>query len=618
MRVSAGEQIQEKLNSDILAEWLADSGVSTVFGITGAGNLQLFDSIAMRGLKVVFSHHEQASVMSAIGYARVTGQVAVVLVTTGGGAANAVIGALSAHLDSVPVVIVAGNESSQNIQRMAGMRAVGVQGFDSVAVFEPITKSSIRFDGRDSIEDILSMCFEIAASDRPGPVFLEFPMDLQRQVGVSSSSKVPGELLRGRSRSLDSSWRGEKLAQLCSELSEARRPLLYLGEGLRKGEGLGKILNVARSCQIPILLSWSAIDFLDDSDELLLGRAGIYGDRFSNIAIQNADFLLAVGTRLSIPQVGYDRNDFARKAKRWVVDIDNTELSKFDSDKWNLVNADCGIFAEEFERKVLRESSPLMAEGWAQSLSKLKELLPRSEQIDSRVGEGFLHSFDFVDCLSDTLPRDSIIVTDVGAALLTTHYALRVKDGQRVFTSQGLGEMGFCLPASIGAQFASPGSLVFALTTDGGLMFNLQELQVVATHQLPIKIVVLNNYGYSSIRISQDNLFGGRRVGSHSEDELGFPDLKSVAATFGLRHQAVNSKSSLEAVLPGLISSGRSELLEVQMDPEQSYLPRLQTRSNSDGALVSPSIEFLEPEIEQKRLNEILESCDLGPLPNRE
>jgi acetolactate synthase-1/2/3 large subunit len=602
--VAGSSRAKRFSGADILAESLLVHGVDTIFCITGAGNLALVDACASRGIRFIFSHHEQAAVMEAIGFAQITGRIGVAMVTTGGGASNSVTGILSAYLDSIPILVIAGNESSYQIDNMRGMRAYGVQGFDSVSVMQPICKLSLRVEELGGLEELVRGAVAKAEQNRPGPVFFEFPMNLQRSQADDArrSPRESLDLLGDNRTATAKSKSRQPFEDLSDALFRAKRPILYFGRGVRSAGAISEAIAVAERFNIPFVLSWSALDFCADSHPLNLGRAGIYGDRGVNIALQKADFVLTVGTRLAIPQVGYDRDDFARNAERWVVDVDPSELSKFDPALWHLLQADALQFLQTVLGWETLEESGRRFDDWHLLLTELAKAFPRSEQVGPAAGEGYIHSFDFVSGLSDVLDNSAIIVTDVGAGLLTGHYAFRIKNGQRMFTSQGLGEMGFGLPGAIGAKIAAPDRMVVCLNTDGGIMFNLQELQVLKTHKLAIKLVIFNNDGYAMIRGSQDNLFQGRRSGSDSGSDIGFPNFADIAQTFGLRHTLVHSKKDLQRQLLDCFESGGAELIEVRMSPDQSYLPRLGTRKNEDGSLHSPPIEDLSPAIPRQLL----------------
>jgi acetolactate synthase-1/2/3 large subunit len=596
--------------ADEMVALLCSKGVDTAFCITGAGNLALVDAIGRDGrIWLVFCHHEQAVVMAAQGYARVSGKVGVALVTTGGGAANAFTGALSAQLDSVPVLLITGNESSFHCSGMSAFRAYGVQGFDAVSAFSPITKFAARIGGTDEIEQLFDRAWGAAASGRQGVSLLDFPMDLQRKavaepvvppVAVPSSPAGAREGLPYAA--------GPAVSACAVQLTGAARPLLYFGNGLR-GEGATALaVALAERLRIPFFMSWSAIDLVEDAHPLNMGRVGIYGDRAANIILQQSDFILCVGTRLAIPQVGYDQGDFARQAERWVVDVDPVELSKFVGPRWNLVEADATTFLSALSRQ-LEALDPLPdGSDWLDRCSQIWAALPRDEQTgpDVEPEAGFVHSSRVMERLNVALDADAVIVTDVGAGLLSGHYTLRPRPGQRVFTSQGLGEMGFGLPGAIGASFAAPGRQIVCLSTDGGIMFNLQELQTARQARIPLKLFVFNNAGYSMIRISQDNLFEGRQAGIDADSGVSFPDFESVAATFGFAFCRIESEAGLDSLLPSALASPDAVLIEVRMSPHQRYLPRLGTRKLADGSLTSPPLEDLDPYLELEELERLL------------
>ena len=329
--------------ADVLIRELINAGVDTIFCITGAGNLAIVDALVRDGsIKIIYSHHEQAAVMEAQGYSRVSGKLGVALVTTGGGTSNIVTGVLSAHLDSIPVLVISGNESSFHCSNPSGLRAYGVQGFDSVAVMHPITKVSMRVKSVEEVASTFQALITSAMEDRKGCVLMDFPMDLQR-----SPAREAVRILQ--SAVLGTGKEVEKLiatgvTELVKQLSLAHQPLLYIGNGCRDSKTSKKLLEFIEKNRIPYALSWSALDLFPTGHELNVGRIGIYGDRSTNILLQKTDLLICIGTRLAIPQVGYDKSDFGRNAIKWVVDIDPTECSKFDGFGWNILP----VAAEDF------------------------------------------------------------------------------------------------------------------------------------------------------------------------------------------------------------------------------------------------------------------------------
>ena len=580
--------------ADVLIRELINAGVDTIFCITGAGNLAIVDALFRDGsIKIIYSHHEQAAVMEAQGYSRVSGKLGVALVTTGGGTSNIVTGVLSAHLDSIPVLVISGNESSFHCSNPSGLRAYGVQGFDSVAVMHPITKVSMRVKSVEEVASTFQALITSAMEDRKGCVLMDFPMDLQR-----SPAREAVRILQ--SAALGAGKEVEKLiatgvTELVKQLSLAHQPLLYIGNGCRDSKTSKKLLEFIEKNRIPYALSWSALDLFPTGHELNVGRIGIYGDRSTNILLQKTDLLICIGTRLAIPQVGYDKSDFGRNAIKWVVDIDPTECSKFDGLGWNILP----VAAEDFIDSLTEFIDPntLNADSidsWNSSIQEIKSALPRIAQVGPMPKDGFIHSAQVMAELNSCLKDDAIIATDVGAGLLTGHYMLSAKGSQRIFTSQGLGEMGFGLPGAIGAYFAAPKHQIICLNTDGAIMFNLQELQVVLENKIPLKLFIFNNDGYSMIKISQENLFDGRIAGSTTSSGISFPNFKALATAFNFSHITVSSENDFD-MMHNVLSDNTAVIIEVIMSPDQKYLPRLSTSKAANGTLISPPLEDLDP-----------------------
>jgi acetolactate synthase-1/2/3 large subunit len=490
---------------------------------------------------------------------------------------------------------------------MQDFRAYGVQGFDSKTVAEPITKSASRILSVTEITAKFNEAWESASTDRMGPVLVDFPMDLQRKM-TSSSEQIVVSAAESKNTKRDQPESNIKLITECAKrLSKANRPLLYFGNGVRGESALARARELVEKYQIPFCLSWSALDLFEDAHPLNIGRIGIYGDRASNIILQKSDFILCVGTRLAIPQIGYDRDDFARMADRWIVDVDPIELSKFAKHQWNPICQSSETFLDQVLTELLELPKSDSLSLWVSNAQEIWQKLPRSEQIGAAVGSAQeVHSFDVINFLNSVLQDDAIVATDVGAGLLTGHYALAAKGTQRIFTSQGLGEMGFGLPGAIGAHFADPKRQLICLNTDGAIMFNLQELQLVKHHKIPMKLFIFNNDGYTMIKISQQNLFDARVSGSDINSGISFPLFSDLAKTFGFEYCLIDSLSSFESALRPALESLEAVLIEIKMSPDQKYLPRLATSKLADGTLVSPPLEDLDPMISIESLRDLL------------
>ena len=594
---------KHRTGAQILLDFLLSKNVKTIFAITGAGNLALLDEISRsKKIELVFGHHEQSLIMAAQGYSRVTGLPGIVIVTTGGGTSNSLTGVLSAQLDSVPVFLISGNESSFHCDTMKDFRAFGVQGFDSVKVLQPVTKSSSRIQSLKDLNVYLENAWREMISNREGPVHIDFPMDLQRTQYIVGS-KLEIQVTEFESTYFDSK---NALEVVKSLLANSNKPLFYLGNGLRKNGLYQKILKYLEDSNIPFILSWSAIDFVPTNHPLLIGKVGIYGDRAANILLQQCDLLVCLGTRLAIPQVGYNKNDFARKATKVVVEIDNTELSKFDGLNWYLFNTDASLFYREVLTKISHKFDN--DSSWDRRISMVRNILSVefSRLLEPEIESRTIHSIDAVKAISQLAPSNSIVVTDVGAALLSGHQFFGIKQGQRFFTSQGLGEMGFGLPASIGAFFADKSRPLICLNTDGAIMFNLQDLQMVNHFKIPLKLVIFNNMGYSMIKISQSNLFDGNFVGSTIESGISFPNFMKVATAFEFDYHCVETLEDLFSLLPQIFNNESPCVIDIKMDPNQKYYPRLSTSKMPSGELVSPPLEDLDPKISLKLLEEVL------------
>lgn len=591
---------QPHCGADVLVRDLKSLGVDVIFAITGAGNLAIIDAIARDGsITLIYSHHEQAAVMEAQGYSRITNKLGVALVTTGAGTSNAVTGILSAYLDSIPVLLISGNESSYHCANPYELRAYGVQGFDSCAVLKPVSKMVSRITNVQEISSILRGSVREALNDRMGPVHIDFPMDLQRKQIKAE------EFLKDEVNSFPTiAPYPTNLSELSDAISRGKAPLFYFGNGIRNTSTAEQARLLIKKTGIPYILSWSAIDLFFESDHLNVGRVGIYGDRHANILLQKSDLIIAIGTRLAIPQVGYDKTDFGRKATKWIVEIDPTECRKFDGLGWNVIQDDAFSVLYELNKGNIHTQE---LHNWQEECLRIKKIFPRRGQLgpEPQHPESQIHSGDVIEYLNQTLALDAIVGTDVGAALLTGHHMYEQSGTRRFFTSQGLGEMGFGLPGTIGAHFADISRQIVCLNTDGALMFNLQELQVIREHKIPLKLFVFNNFGYSMIKISQDNLFDGRLAGSNTKSGVSFPDFSEIACTFGFGHTSIGTKGDLSKMNTPL-SSNQAELIEIVMDPEQHYFPRLATSKLDDGTFVSPPIEDMDPKIELSLLENLL------------
>ncbi len=590
--------------SDVIAQFLAAKKASHVFGIIGAGNAHIFDSVSKLGAsEIVCVHHEQAATMAMQAYYKVRGIPTASLLTTGGGAANGLTGVVGAWMDSIPGLLIAGNEASRYTRPDNRLRIYGVQGFNAVEAVKTFTKYSVRVMDPTHILYELEKAYCIATSGRPGPCWVEVPLDLQSKMveleELQTFSVEEQEALVHPASLMSAESLASSADAIAARLHKAKRPLLWLGVGIRMAGAASRVKAFVDKVKVPCLVSWSGIDLLDSCHPLNYGRAGIYGNRSANFILQNCDFLLTIGTRLAIPQVGYDITELARVASITVVDIDPLELEKYTERYERAICADAGDFITELEKSFAR---PFAAPTeWIERCDEYRSQYPfvGPEHADKN---GFINSYRFMEKLQAYMKPDQIVVTDMGTALLCAHQVLQVTPPQRLITSQGLGEMGFGLPAAMGASFARDRGEVLCLNCDGGMMMNLQELQTIVHHQLPIKIVIFNNDGYLMIKHTQNAWFGGRRSGTDKVTGVSCPNYSELADALGLPAFQIRTWEDFEDVLPQMQALKGPAICEVFMDPEQIFAPKLAAIPQKDGTLISPPLEDLSPPLAREEL----------------
>ncbi|RYG99181.1 MAG: thiamine pyrophosphate-binding protein [Alphaproteobacteria bacterium] len=572
--------------SDLIAEFLEKKGVRHVFGIIGAGNAAIFDAIGRRGFtEIVCVHHEQAATMAMQTYFRMTGRPTVALLTTGGGSTNGITGVVSAWMDSMPGLIISGNEHSRHSRSDNPLRVWGVQGYDSSATVEKVTKYSGRISDPRDLGYELEKGWHITQTGRPGPVWLDIPMDIQSTPFDASNHR------KYSSEPLPQGTDVESAAKRTVELIEkAARPVLWLGNGIRSAGAASLVKSFVEKFGAPTLLTWSGIDLVASDHPLHFGRAGVYGQRAANFVLQNADLVVAIGTRLAIPQIGYALDEFVRNGKLVVVDVDELEVHKHGDRVTLPVVADAG----EFIRAMMAHTAPAPKPIWVQTCSGYRDRYPwvGPEHADD---PPFINSYKFMQKLGEYMKHDQVIVTDMGTALLSGHQVIALGESQRMMTSTGLGEMGFGLPGAIGASFARDRGEVLCLNCDGGMMMNLQELQTVVHHNLPIKIIIFNNDGYLMIKHTQTNLYGGNSVGVSKTSGVSCPDYSKLATAFGFPAYQIRSWDDFDDVMPKVQAATGPVICEVFMHPMQLFVPKLSLARKADGSIVSPPIEDLSP-----------------------
>ena len=573
--------------ADVIADTLFAQGISQVFGITGAGNIQIFDALARHGgFNFVFTHHEQAAVMAANTYYRSTGKLALALVTTGGGSTNALTGVVSSNMDSIPVLIIAGNEPSRYTTEDNKLRIWGIQGFDSVEVMSPVSKFSTRITNSLNVAETLNSAVNVAKSGKQGVSWVEVPLDLQ-------SMRVVAQDFTKVEQPLTPTPTSQQISSVVNALKTSKRPLLWLGYGIKSAQAEDILKNFLQNHKIPFLLSWAGSDLINNEHELYVGKAGVYGQRHANLILQAADYVLAIGTRLAIPQIGYSLEELAPEARIDLVDIDPVEVHKLGERSTEAIHADAGKFLSWLTDEIPNNLESNYS-NWFDHIQLVKAKFPliASEHEDTN---GYMNSYRVIDRLNNYFKDDSITVTDMGTALLSGFYGLNLKEEQKLMTSTGLGEMGFGLPAAVGAAIGNPDKEVICLNADGGMMMNLQELQTIAHHKLNIKIFIFNNDGYLMIKRSQLALLEGRFVGVDANSGLTCPEFDKVSAAFNIPYFRLRNWEDFDNGFSDFLTHTGPGIVEIYMDPVQGFFPRLMTTASPSGSLVSPPLEDLSP-----------------------
>ncbi|MFI5181359.1 MAG: thiamine pyrophosphate-binding protein [Thermoanaerobaculia bacterium] len=591
--------------ADYVAETLADHGIRHVFLVTGGGAMHLNDAIGRcRRLEWIPCHHEQACSMAAESHFRLTGRLAAVNVTSGPGGLNALNGVFGAFTDSLGMIVVSGQVKRETTIASTGLplRQLGDQEVDIVPVVSSITKYAVSVTDPASIRYHLEKAFFLALDGRPGPVWIDVPIDVQATL-VDPSSLVrfdpDREGLRRPVRDLST-----PVKSALERLAAARRPVILPGSGVRIAGAYADFLAVIERLGVPVATAFNAHDLLPNDHPLYVGRPGTVGDRPGNFAVQNSDFLLVLGCRLNIRQIGYSWTSFARDAWKVMVDIDPAELSKPTLRIDLPIEADLG----EFLRALLaaRPAGPTPAHrewlAWCRKrVARYPVVLPEYRLTPSPV-----NPYLFVEALTDRLEEDEIVVTGDGTACVCTFQAARLKKGQRLYSNSGAASMGYDLPAAIGASIGAGRRRVVCLAGDGSLQMNVQELATVAAQRLPLKLFVLNNRGYHSIRQTQQAYFPDNPVGCGPESGLGFPDFGRLAAAYGFAFLRVADHAGLPGTIDEALRTAGPVLCEVVLDVRQPFAPRVSSRRLPDGRMVSSPLEDLAPFLSREELRENL------------
>ncbi len=595
--------------ADYVADFLASHGVTDVFSVVGGGAMHLNDAHGHHeSLSVTYNHHEQASAIAAESYARLENKIAAVCVTTGPGGTNALTGVLGGWLDSIPMFILSGQVRYDTTARYAlqytkePLRSLGDQEYDIAKSVEPMTKYAVMIEDPAQIRYAMEKGWHLATTGRPGPVWIDVPVNFQGAL-IETDTLVGYDPTEDDAK-LPPPVSEALVEQVLDRISHASRPVIYAGYGIHLSGARELFSRLVDKLGVPVVTYWNAIDLIETDHRLYCGRGGNMGDRAGNWAVQNADLVLAIGTRISIRQVGYDWKTWAREAKVIMVDVDRAEMKKHTLHVDLPIWADAKDFLTKIDLAVSDRAPVFRGEDWVSTCHHWKRDYPVVTEAQRRQSEGGANVYAFIHFLSSALPEKSLTAVSNGACCVAGSQAYVIQKNSRFVNNNAVASMGYGLPAAIGLCIAGKRKTTVCLEGDGSIMMNLQELQTVLTNRLPIKLFLINNNGYHSIRLTQNNLFSHHcKVGIGEESgDLSFPKFQSLAEAFGYPYFSAHSNAEAQEVITKALATDGPVFCEIFTDTAQVWEPKSSAKRLEDGTIVSPPLEDLAPFLPREEL----------------
>lgn len=567
--------------SDYVFDFLSAKNIDTVFTVSGGGCMHLIDSLGKRNgdIRYVCNHHEQASAMAAEGYARTSGKPGCVLVTTGPGGTNAITGVLCAYQDSIPMIVISGQVPTDQLSNGTGCRQIGQQEFNIVDTVKTMTKYAVVVRNKDDIRFQLEKAYHLATSGRPGPVWIDIPLDIQ-------ASQINPSDMRGyksRNRIKTNLWDYVYLKRLQKSLQKSKRPVIVIGGGIRSSNTLDEFKNLLSRINVPVLSGpHSAVDAINSDYEFYAGRFGLLGQYTSNKIIQESDLVISLGSRLNPKMIGYDSTKFAPNATKFIVDVDGNEMKKLNFKKkisWK-------IDLKDFFRVVKDKLEPPQIDEWRDTvkLYRSSERLVLTKHLELK---DYVSTYVLAKKMESYLKDDSVIVTSDGTAHVVPLKTITLKKNQRLFSNEGTAPMGYGLPAAIGAHYGNK-LPVFCIEGDGSVMMNLHELETVRHNKIPMVLFIINNGGYLSIKLTQSSFFKGNLVASGATSGVTIPDFKLVAKTFGFDYKSIRNNGEIDSVLSDVFRNKKYPILiDVFTDPNELHEPKVSAKGvDANGKII--------------------------------
>lgn len=588
--------------SDYVADFLAENNITDVFTVTGGGAMHLNDSLGHHPkLNCIYNHHEQACSIAAEGYTRMTNKLSAVCVTTGPGGTNAITGVVGGWLDSIPMFIISGQVKRETTiwSTKVPLRQLGDQEFNIVDCVSTMTKYSKMITEPEEIAYHLEKALYICKSGRPGPVWLDIPVDVQAAIIETSTLKHFDS-----KEYEDTPIYDEQLTdKILEKIKQSRRPVILAGTGIRLAGAEKEFLKLVEKLKIPVVTAWNAHDIICDEHEVYCGRPGTVGTRGGNFIVQSSDLLITFACRLNIRQISYNYKKFAKDAYKIIIDIDKGELEKptispdmpIHANVKDVINS---LLDKEFDFDNKKHEKWLK---WCKDInSRYPAVLKKYYETNSPI-----NPYVFIDKLFNCLKENDKIVTGNGSACVMTFQAAKIKKGQRLFTNSGCAAMGYGLPAALGAAVALKGERIICIDGDGSIQMNIQELATISYNKLNVKIFLLNNNGYHSIRQTQTNLFNPPLVGVNEKNGIWFPDNEKLAMAYSLKYKKIDSTTKIEDEINEVLDTEGPILCEIVLDEKQNFAPKLSSKVLEDGTIVSPEIDDMFPFLDKDEYNEI-------------
>ncbi len=590
--------------SDYVIKFISDLGVDKVFCVTGGGAMHLNNSLGCsEDVEGIFMLHEQGASVAAESYARIREGIGVCLVTSGPGATNAITGLCGAYMDSIPVIFISGQAKRADLVVDQNIRQFGIQEVDIISMVRPYSKYAVRLMDPSRVRLELEKAAHIAVSGRPGAVWIDIPLDIQASdVGIDSLERfVPDDD--------DINASVSEINDVIDAFNNSGRPAIILGNGVRLSHASDKARELVSLLKAPTFVSWNGVDLLEEDYPYYFGRPNIVGHRSANLILQNADFVLSIGTRLSLLNTGYNFEGYLKNAFHVMVDIDENEMNKKSLHPQMKIKADAGVFIDALLDNIdkLKVNDRLE---WLDHCRDMKAKYPvEIPEQDPR--EGYVSLYKLFDVLSDHMTSDDIYqFTSSGTSVDIGMKSLRLKKGQRAFLNKSMAAMGYDVPACIGSCIGSGCRRVICVTGDGSIAMNIQELEVIRRLNLPVKIFVADNSGYSMIWHSQNGNFKGHLTGCTEESGLTLPNMKNVAEAFGVRGMEIACESELESKVKEVLEYDGPVVCRVKTDIMQKVLPKQSNYMNENGQMESRPLEDMTPLLDRDELRECMEWGD--------